>query len=101
MIVMTIISSINVKPEPRRSLRRFRNHDPPIRFCDSVFNSNLRPTNYQSEYLVPSSAVPVDFEYTSNTFLPPQLVESASSRTARKPHSACPVIGSTGILRRK
>src|ERR1700680_4681400 len=57
--------------------------------------------DHQSEYFVPSCAIPCDFEYTSKTFFPPQLVESGSSCTARKTHSFCPVIGSTGILRRK
>src|SRR5579885_792212 len=57
-------------------------------------------TFYQSEYLVPSSAIPVDFEYTSKTLFPPQLVESGSSCTERKPHSARPVIGSTGTRRK-
>ncbi len=56
---------------------------------------------YQSEYLVPSIAMPVDFEYTSKIFLPPQLVESGSSCTARNPHSARPVMGSTGMRRRE
>src|ERR1700722_4141893 len=45
--------------------------------------------------------VSVESEYTSNTLCPPQLWESGSSCTARKPHSAFPVIGSTGTLRRK
>src|SRR5258708_39932780 len=74
----------------------------------TLATSNLRQhpqfdprSNYQSEYLVPSSAVLVDFEYMSNTFFPPQLVESGSSWTARSPHSARPVMGSTGIFRRK
>src|SRR5207302_2839821 len=56
---------------------------------------------YQSEYLLPSSAVLVDKEKTSKTFLPPQLVESGSSCTERLPHSAFPVMGSTGICLRK
>jgi hypothetical protein len=34
---------------------------------------------YQSEYFDPSSAVPCDFENTSNTLPPPQLLESGSS----------------------
>jgi hypothetical protein len=34
---------------------------------------------YQSQYFVPSSAVAVDVERTSNTLLPPQLVASGSS----------------------
>src|SRR5580704_6557547 len=60
----------------------------------------FRLANYQSAYFVPSNAIPVDFEYTSNTFFPPQLVESGSSCTERKPHSARPVIGSFGTRRR-
>src|SRR5882762_1434090 len=44
--------------------------------------------------------MPVESEYTSKTLCPPQLWESGSSCMARKPHSAFPVIGSTGILRR-
>src|SRR5580700_5020747 len=65
----------------------------------TLFISTPRP-NYQSLYFVPSSAVPVDFEYTSNTFFPPQVVESQSSLLERSPQSARPVIGSTGTLRR-
>src|SRR5262249_47196374 len=52
---------------------------------------------YQSEYFVPSSAVAVDVECTSNTLLPLQPVASKSSWTARRLHSARPVIGSTGM----
>src|SRR5260370_28741062 len=59
----------------------------------------LRP-GYQPLYFVPSSAVPVDFEYTSKTFFPPQVIESQSSLLERSPQSDRPVIGSTGTLRR-
>src|SRR5881396_1676316 len=68
---------MSVNPARGNPLRRFIN-DLPVRICECILNSNSRP-DYQSEYLVPSSAVPVDLEYTSNTFLPPQLVESGSS----------------------
>src|ERR1039457_4935804 len=51
-------------------------------------------------YLVPSSAVPCDLECTSKTLCPPYESESGSSCMERNPHSAWPVIGSTGILRR-
>ena len=47
-----------------------------------------------------ATQVPVDSENTSNTSLPPQLLESGSSFTERIPHSARPVIGSTGMRRR-
>src|ERR1700726_4581696 len=57
-------------------------------------------TNYQSLYFVPFSAVPVDFEYTSKTFFPPQTAESGSSPVDRSPQSARLVIGSMGTLRR-
>src|SRR5579884_1434405 len=60
----------------------------------------LKNSHYQSEYLVPSMAVALDSEKTSNTSFPPQLVESESSCTDRIPHSAFPVMGSTGIRRR-
>src|SRR5690242_9719392 len=56
---------------------------------------------YQSAYLVPSRAVPCDLECTSKTFLPPHEVESGSSWTDCKFHSARPVIGSTGMRRKK
>ena len=78
MIVMTIINSIIVNPVSNSTPRRFPNEGLPARIRDIISISNPR-SNYQSEYLVPSSAVAVDFEYTSNTFLPPQLVESGSS----------------------
>src|ERR1700741_4039561 len=81
IIEMTISSSIKVNP--RDLGRRF--------FLIA----------HQSEYLLPSRAVPCDLEYTSKTFLPHQLMESGSSVTHRSPQSACPVIGSTGIFRRK
>jgi hypothetical protein len=73
----------------------------------TLWNSSMESLNsvervdYQSEYLVPSSAVPVDLEYTSNTLLPAEPVESGSSCTARIPQSALPVIGSTGIRRKR
>src|SRR5216684_7905131 len=93
MIVMTIINSMSVKPFSSRALRRLRNDDFPVRIRDSILNSNPYSSyqseyfvpssavavDYQSEYFVPSSAALVDFEYTSNTFFPPQLVESGSS----------------------
>src|SRR5947208_16832684 len=78
MIVMTIINSMSVNPAPASLLRRFIDAGLPVRIWDNILNSSPRQ-HYQSEYLVPSRAVPVDFEYTSNTFLPPQLVESGSS----------------------
>src|SRR5271154_255286 len=42
---------------------------------------------YQSEYLVPFSAVPDDLVNTSKTSWPPQEPESVSSWTARMPQS--------------
>src|SRR5215475_11400932 len=81
IIEMTISSSIRVNP--RDLARRF--------FV----------ITHQSEYLLPSRAVPCDLEYTSKTFLPHQLTESGSSVTQRKPQSACPVIGSTGTFLKK
>src|SRR5437868_15454834 len=93
IIVITIISSISVKPSRRGGLCQ-ANAKRELRLCDFFMG-------HQSEYLVPSSAVAWDLEYTSKTFFPPQLVESGSSCTARKPQSARPVIGSTGIFRRK
>src|SRR5690242_5950214 len=78
MIVMTIINSMSVNPVLANLLRRFTDAGLPAQICDNILNSNPH-MNYQSEYLVPSRAVPDDFEYTSNTFLPPQLVESGSS----------------------
>src|ERR1700721_4873673 len=96
MIVITIINSISVNPK-RRAPRRRRRF---AFFSSGTFNPHIF-AHHQSEYFVPSCATPCDFEYTSNTFFPPQLVESGSSCTARNPHSFCPVMGSTGILRRK
>src|SRR5438477_12715745 len=78
MIVVTIINSMSVNPAAASLLRRFTDAGLPIRICDNILNSNPH-LNYQSEYLVPSRAVPVDFEYTPNTFLPPQLVQSGPS----------------------
>ena len=46
------------------------------------------------EYLVPSRAVPCDFEYTSKTLCPPKESDVGSSCIERSPHSALPVIGS-------
>ena len=60
----------------------------------------IASVSYQSAYFVPSLAAPVDCEYMSKTLLPPQLVESGSSCTARRPQSVFPVIGSTGIFRK-
>src|SRR5262245_66323572 len=81
IIEITINSSIRVKPRDVR--RRF--------FL----------ITHQSEYLLPSRAVPCDLEYTSKTFFPHQLCESGSSVTHRSPQSACPVIGSTGTFLKK
>ena len=57
MIIITIISSISVKPAS----------------CLRILLTESSAPNclYQSEYLVPSSAVPVDLEYTSKTLCPP------------------------------
>src|ERR1700688_3240998 len=96
MIVITIINSISVKPKPRPR----RREQVIAFFCWCIFNPCIL-ANHQSEYFVPSCAIPCDFEYTSNTVFPPQLGESGSCCTARQPHSFCPVMGSTGILRRK
>src|SRR5215470_20256149 len=91
MMEMTISSSISVNP---RSFAR--RGDLPDTSCGCWF------MDHQSEYLVvPSSEVAWDLEYTSKTFLPHQFPESESAETQRIPHSACPVTGSTGILRRK
>src|ERR1019366_1129294 len=57
--------------------------------------------SYHVLYLVPSKAVPSDLVYTSNTLCPPQESESGSSCIERKPHSSLPVMGSTGMCRRK
>src|SRR5438093_10403321 len=77
MIVMTIINSMSVNPARGNPLRRFIN-DLQARICACTPNSNP-PPDYQAEYLVTSSAVPVDLEYKSKTFFPPQLVQSGSS----------------------
>jgi len=61
MIVMTIINSMSVNPASYQPLRRFRSVGLPLRICDGIFNA-FPTSNYQSEYFVPSSAVPVDFE---------------------------------------
>src|SRR5262249_48345536 len=55
---------------------------------------------YHSLYFVPPSAVPSDLLKTPKPFCPPQESDAGSSCIERKPHSALPVIGSTGILRR-
>src|ERR1700758_4568422 len=56
---------------------------------------------YHSLYFVPSSPVPSDLVNTSNTFCSPQESVVGSSCVERIPHSALPVMGSTGIFRRK
>src|SRR5271165_1159232 len=56
--------------------------------------------SYHVLYFVPSSPVPSDLVYTSNTFCPPQESESRSSCIDRSPQSVVPVIGSTGICRK-
>src|SRR4051794_38261035 len=80
MMLITMISSINVKPRLWFVLE--------FGFI------------YQSLYLVPSSAVPCDFVYTSNRLSPLHESESGSSCMERIPHSVFPVIGSIGIRRR-
>src|SRR6202163_3151620 len=55
---------------------------------------------YQSLYFWPFNAVPVDFEYTSNTFCPPHESDWGSSCMERKPQSLLPVMGSSGIRRK-
>src|SRR5579862_6327609 len=87
MMEITTISSSSVKP-------RFGTRAKPSAGLEESL------TFYQSEYFVPSSAVPIDRENTSNTSCPPQLEESGSSCTERTPQSASPVNGSTGIRRR-
>src|SRR5271156_1978477 len=105
MIAITTISSINVKPRwPPPTSRFFRiaelkylfniHRCLPRSFCYIEFA-------YQSEYFVPSDAVPDDLLYTSNTSCPPQPVESASSCTDRKPQSLFFVRGSSGTSRKK
>ena len=64
MIEITMSSSIIVKPAAGPVPRALR---------------TLATTAYQSLYFVPSSAVPVLSERTSNTFWPPQLVVSGLS----------------------
>lgn len=58
---MTAISSISVNPVSNAALLRFRGADLPTAICDRPFNVFPR-SNYQSAYLVPLSAVAVDFE---------------------------------------
>src|ERR1700678_4464744 len=55
---------------------------------------------YQSEYFVPSSAVPEDLLYTSKTSWPPQPVASTSSCTEHNPQSLFLVMGSSPISRK-
>src|SRR5205807_6811587 len=100
MMVMTIINSMIVNPRLRPSPRHFRGERASNRLGKSIFTL-IHSSHHQSEYFVPSSAVPVDWEYMSKTFLPPHSLESGSSCTARSPQSALPVIGSMGILRKK
>src|SRR6266850_5280644 len=88
MIEITIISSISVNPFAHELL--------PVLDLLMIF---MLP--HHSEYRRPSVPVACDFEYTSKTFRPHQLVESGSSDTQRSPHSFCPVIGSFGISLRK
>src|ERR1035437_2322614 len=57
--------------------------------------------NHHVLYFVPSKPVPSDLVYTSKTLCPPQESESGSSCIERKPHSSLPVMGSTGIRRKK
>src|SRR5579864_4016572 len=70
-----------------------------LRRADSRM-SRLLGDFYQSAYFVSFIATPCEREYTSKTFLPPQEVDVGSSDTDLRPHSARPVIGSTGIFRR-
>src|SRR5438445_3714612 len=105
MIATTIISSRIVKP---RSVNLLDARAFAPAHCGNAINrrsveldcSTLLMLSYQFAYRVPSLAVACDFEYTSKTFFPHQLVESGSSDTHRKPQSDCPVIGSTGTRRR-
>src|SRR5438105_9919853 len=69
-----------------------------VSFCNP---QSLRPPAYQSLYFVPLSAVPSLFEYTSKTSSPPHDVEVGSSLYDRCPQSVLPVIGSSGMRRRK
>src|SRR5260370_25073557 len=98
MIMITIINSRSVNPALPSPGRRFRMNDQPVQFCDSIFNSIPRP-NYQSEYFVPSSAVPVDFEFTSTI---PGVALSGDNDTLPYlvDHSFVLVTGSTGTSRR-
>src|SRR5208282_5998496 len=99
MIEITIINSSSVKPRFEDRAARFLTATPLSMILLTLFIATPR-LHYQSLYFVPSSAVPDDFEYTSKTFFPPQLVESGSSLIERNPQSARPVIGSTGIFLR-
>src|SRR5262249_52432337 len=70
-------------PLARRSssCQRFR-HASPSPITTNSPNLKISPSAaplHHSEYFVPSLADPCDFECTSNTFFPPQLVESGSS----------------------
>src|SRR5260221_354354 len=56
--------------------------------------------DYQSLYFVPFIPDASLLLKTSYTSSPPPPSESGASAYARVPHSAFPVIGSTGILRR-
>src|SRR5579862_2987400 len=108
MIAITIISSISVNPPVARCSPRARRLAALFLRRFNPFISTPRHAgepashlHYQSLYFVPLSAVPVDFEYTSKTLFPPQVVESQSSLDDRSPQSARPVIGSIGTLRKK
>ena len=71
---MTIMSSISVNPADREAVTGC------LRSTDAM--------SYQSRYFVPSSAVASLVVYTSNTFSPPQRVESASSWYERRPRNS-------------
>src|ERR1017187_2741508 len=96
IIAMTIISSTSVKPASCLPLMLTNPS------CQELAEKAplTSPATYQVEYFVPSRPVPVDFEYTSKTPCPPYESDPGSSCMERKPHSAWPVIGSVGILRR-
>src|SRR5690242_5588020 len=83
MIEITIISSSSVNPAPSRRVH-------------FVFLKSMFMLPHHSEYGRPSVPVSCELEYTSNTFFPHQLCESASSETHRNPQSFSFVIGSTG-----
>src|SRR3984893_8274348 len=83
MIEITIISSMSVNPAWYAPDRGFFQAEDGIRDGNFLFNWKPR-TNYQSEYFVPSSPVPVDFADTSTKFFPPHLVESGSCRKGRR-----------------